>query len=60
MNTARNYHSDFFAVAASRTGLRIRNDEVAGSIPASSTNLLNYLPTLSAAFDHGKTSFTGP
>jgi hypothetical protein len=37
MNNTRNYHSDFFTVAASRAGLRIRNDEVVGSIPTSST-----------------------
>ena len=37
MNTAPPCHSDFFGVAASRTGLRIRNDKVVGSIPTSST-----------------------
>jgi hypothetical protein len=37
MNTASPCHSDFFGVAGSRTELRIRNDEVAGSIPARST-----------------------
>jgi hypothetical protein len=30
----------------------VRNDEVVGSIPTSSTNLLNHLPTFSAASDH--------
>jgi hypothetical protein len=39
MNTASPYHSDFFTVAASRAGLRIRNDEVVGSIPTSSTKI---------------------
>jgi len=38
MNTASRYHSDFFCVASSRTAGRIRNDEVVGSIPTSSTN----------------------
>jgi len=42
-NTAPLCHSDFFNVAACRAGLRIRNDEVVGSIPTSSTNLLNHL-----------------
>jgi hypothetical protein len=37
MNTASSCHSDFFTVAASRAGLRIRNDEVVGSSPTSST-----------------------
>src|ERR1700733_6288147 len=37
MNTAHQYHSDFFGVAPSGIGLRIRNDEVVGSIPTSST-----------------------
>ena len=37
MNTASLCYSDFFDVAVCRTGLRIRNDEVAGSIPARST-----------------------
>jgi hypothetical protein len=60
MNTAPRCYSESFDVAAYRAGLRIRNDEVVGSIPTSSTNLLNYLPTFSAAFDHGKTSFFGP
>jgi len=41
MNIAALCYSDFFGVSPSRTGLRIRNDEAAGSIPASSTkNLL--------------------
>ena len=40
--------------------LIVRNDEVVGSIPTSSTNLLNYLPTFFAVFDHGKTCFIGP
>ena len=30
----------------------VRNDEVVGSIPTSSTNLLNHLPTFSAVSDH--------
>ena len=38
MNTARPSHSDFFGVTPIRRGLRIRNDEVVGSIPTSSTN----------------------
>ena len=37
MNTASPCHSDFFTVAASRAELRIRNDEVVGSSPTSST-----------------------
>ena len=41
MNTTFLCYSDFFGVAASRAGLRIRNDEVVGSSPTSSTNLLN-------------------
>jgi len=52
MNTAASCYSDFFTVAASRVGLRIRNDEVVGSIPTSSTNVLNHLPTFSAVSDH--------
>jgi len=40
MNTAPPYHLGFFAVASSRSGLRIRNDEVVGSIPTSSTKFL--------------------
>ena len=39
MNIAVPYHWDFFTVAPSRAGLRIRNDEVVGSIPTSSTIL---------------------
>ena len=39
MNTAPQCYSDFFDVAASREGLRIRNDEVVGSIPTSSTKI---------------------
>jgi hypothetical protein len=42
-NTAPQYHSGFFGVVSSRRGLRIRNDEVVGSIPTSSTILLNNL-----------------
>ena len=30
----------------------VRNDEVVGSIPTSSTNLLNHLPTFSVVSDH--------
>ncbi len=37
MKTALPYYSDFFRIASSRTELRIRNDEVVGSIPTSST-----------------------
>ena len=37
MNTAPACYSGFFSVASSRAGLRIRNDEVVGSIPTSST-----------------------
>jgi hypothetical protein len=37
INTASPYHLSFFGVASSRTGLRIRNDEVVGSSPTSST-----------------------
>jgi hypothetical protein len=37
------YYSAFFSVASPRTGSRIRNDEVVGSIPTSSTNHLNHL-----------------
>jgi len=47
MNIAPPCHSDFLTVAASRVGLRIRKDDVVGSIPTSSTNLLNHLPTFS-------------
>ena len=36
-------YSDFFGVASSRTGARIRNDEVVGSIPTSSTKSCNHL-----------------
>jgi hypothetical protein len=39
MNTVPLCYSDFFDVASSLTGLRIRNDEVVGSSPTSSTNL---------------------
>jgi hypothetical protein len=39
MNTAPQCYLDFFGVASSRTGLRIRNDEVVGSIPTSSTKI---------------------
>ena len=38
----------------------VRNDEVVGSIPTSSTNLSNYLPTFADAFDHRETRFIGP
>ena len=48
MNAAPGYHSGFFGTAPSRTGLRIRNDEVVGSSPTSSTNFLNGLPTFGA------------
>ena len=41
MNAASLYHSRFVVVAPSRTELRIRNDEVVGSIPTSSTNYRN-------------------
>jgi hypothetical protein len=37
MNTAWLSYSDFFGVSPSRSGLRIRNDEVVGSIPTGST-----------------------
>src|SRR5215471_3266840 len=37
MNIACLCYSDFFCVALSDTGFRIRNDEVVGSIPTSST-----------------------
>src|SRR6516162_11202197 len=37
MNTVFPCYSDFFGVSPSRPGLRIRNDEVVGSIPTSST-----------------------
>src|SRR2546428_2849620 len=47
--------------AIAQLGERIvRNDEVVGSSPTSSTNLLKYLPTLFAVFDHRKASFIGP
>ena len=47
--------------AIAQLGERIvRNDEVVGSIPTSSTNLLNHLPTFAAAFDHEKNRFIGP
>ena len=47
--------------AIAQLGERIvRNDEVVGSIPTSSTNLLKYLPTFSAVFDQRKTRFIGP
>ena len=41
MNAAPRCYSHFFDVAASRAGSRIRNDEVVGSIPTSSTKLPN-------------------
>ncbi len=45
MNTGSQHHLAFFGVASFRTELRIRNDEVVGSIPTSSTNRLPwYLP----------------
>jgi hypothetical protein len=47
MNTAPRCYPDFFGVALSRSGLRIRNDEVVGSIPTSSTNLFKRLPSFS-------------
>ena len=37
MNIVARCHSGFVSVSASRTGLRIRNDEVVGSSPTSST-----------------------
>jgi hypothetical protein len=37
MNIACQCYLGFFGVVSSRTGLRIRNDEVVGSIPTSST-----------------------
>ncbi len=37
MESASLCYSDFFCVASSRMGLRIRNDEVVGSSPTSST-----------------------
>ena len=37
VNTAPRCYSDFFGIWPSRTGLRIRNNEVVGSIPTSST-----------------------
>jgi hypothetical protein len=50
MNTAPEYYSDFFVVARCRTGLRIRNHEVVGSIPTSSPNCqsLTALPKISS------------
>ncbi len=47
MNTAAACYLDFFDVTSSRTESRIRNDEVAGSIPASSTKFsrsFDFLP----------------
>ena len=46
MNTALPYYSDFFGVTSSRVGLRIRNDEVVGSSPTSSTMFSITLPAL--------------
>jgi len=40
--------------------LIIRNDEVVGSIPTSSTNLFNHLPSFATVFDHRKSRFIGP
>jgi hypothetical protein len=40
MNTVSLYHLGFFDIASSRSGVRIRNDEVVGSIPTSSTKSL--------------------
>jgi hypothetical protein len=37
----------------------VRNDEVVGSIPTSSTNLLNYLPRSCALCEHLKVPFVG-
>jgi hypothetical protein len=52
MNTARACYSGFFSVAASRTGLRIRNDEVVGSIPTSSTKACSQILRLRSGFRH--------
>jgi hypothetical protein len=50
MAAACTCHSDFFCVAAYPGGLRIRNDEVVGSIPTSST--ISIIGRSNAAF-HG-------
>ena len=60
MNTAPQCYSDFFDVAASRAGLRIRNDEVDGSIPTSSTNSSNNLARLKYRYTIYSTCFTVP
>jgi hypothetical protein len=39
MNTERSCYSDFFGTTTSLSEFRIRNDEVVGSIPTSSTIL---------------------
>ena len=47
--------------AIAQMGERIvRNDEVVGSIPTSSTKCLNNLPSFSAAFGHQIPRFIGP
>ena len=38
----------------------VRNDEVVGSIPTSSTNLFNHLPSFAAVFEHRKSRLIGP
>jgi hypothetical protein len=43
MNTSDSSHSRFFGIASSRSEFGIRNDEVVGSIPTSSTNSFNSL-----------------
>jgi hypothetical protein len=50
INTTPQCYSHFFGVAASRAGLRIRNDEVVGSIPTSSTKCLRITKSTIASF----------
>jgi len=61
MNTDSPYHSDFLGVSRSRSGLRIRNDEVVGSIPTSSTIIDRYraIPWVSNVGVIGEGSWLG-
>jgi len=56
MKTDDSAHSLFFSVAPSRAEVGIRNDEVVGSIPTSSTNLPREVPRCARDFAGGLTS----
>src|SRR6266566_7920920 len=60
IKTALPYHLGFFVVVPCFTGSRIRNEEATGSIPVSSTNLLNNFSRLEHRFALGNRHFIGP